>query len=166
MWAGGPPNPVIPIRPHSRAMVGRLTRSAAGSVTLSGRFRAGWHVPDQRNEEADPRRQIGRDRLEDGIGLFGGPLLEPRVCDAPVHRLMLARELRAYLADAVAQRDDVVERLARELVQVLGPPARDVDASLGHGPDRVRVDALGMTSCAEDLHHGARDLLKEGLGQL
>jgi hypothetical protein len=32
MWVGGPPNPMQPIRPHSRAMVARLTRSVGGGL--------------------------------------------------------------------------------------------------------------------------------------
>ena len=34
MWAGGPPNPMAPMRPHSRAILERGTLSLAGSVTI------------------------------------------------------------------------------------------------------------------------------------
>ena len=34
MWAGGPPNPMTPMRPHSRAILERGTLSLAGSVTI------------------------------------------------------------------------------------------------------------------------------------
>jgi hypothetical protein len=47
MCAGGPPNPVIPIRPHSRAIVPSGTRSSPGpsidadSLTLAAARRIG-----------------------------------------------------------------------------------------------------------------------------
>ena len=47
MWVGGPPNPMQPIRPHSRAMVVRRTGSALVSTPTafpakSGRLAGAW----------------------------------------------------------------------------------------------------------------------------
>ncbi len=35
MWAGGPPKPMQPMRPHSRTMVESGTRISAGSVMVA-----------------------------------------------------------------------------------------------------------------------------------
>ena len=36
MWVGGPPNPIQPIRPHSRRIVASDTRARSGAAGLSG----------------------------------------------------------------------------------------------------------------------------------
>ena len=57
-----------------------------------------------------------------------------RVGDAPVQHPRVTRKLRAHLANAVAEADHVVEALGEQLVDVLRPAARDVDAAQSHGP--------------------------------
>ena len=71
-----------------------------------------------------------------------------RVGNAPVHTLGPGRELRAHLANAVAQGDDRVEPLSDELVEVLGAIGADVDATLRKDTDRIGMERLRMASSA------------------
>ena len=85
--------------------------------------------------------------------------LERRVGDAPVHELRVRRELRAHLADAVAQRDHLVEALGDELVEVLGAVRADVDATRPQHADRVRVQRLRVAAGAAGLDRAGRHVL-------
>src|SRR5207247_5377046 len=70
-----------------------------------------------------------------------------RVRDAPVDQPQVAEELRAHLADLVAQGDDVVEPAAGQGVQMAGARVRDVDAVvLTKDPYGVRVKVLFRTT--------------------
>ena len=48
MWVGGPPKPMQPMRPHSRAIVTKPTGSAVGSMSgpVSQNFWPGFRRPD------------------------------------------------------------------------------------------------------------------------
>ena len=58
------------------------------------------------------------------------------------------RGSRAHLAHAIAQRGYEVKTLARELVQVFGATAAEIDATSSHDAYRLRVERLGMTAGA------------------
>ncbi len=95
-----------------------------------------------------------------------GVRLTGRVGDAPVDHLRMAGELRADLADPVAQADHVPEPLPGERVQVLGPAPADVDAVLVHDQHRLRVQRLGLAARAGRLDRVPAELSEQRLGQL
>ena len=76
------------------------------------------------------------------------------------------RGTRADLPDPVADGDHAVEALIEELVEVLGPPARQVDAVGLHHPHRVRMQASRLAAGAERLHAAVGEVLEQGLGHL
>jgi hypothetical protein len=81
----------------------------------------------------------------------------------------MAGELRADLADPVAQRDHVAEPLPGELLQVLGPAPADVDAVLAHDPHRLRVQRLRTLTAAARAGHlnpAPGQLAEQRLGDL
>ena len=92
--------------------------------------------------------------------------LAGRVGDAPVDQLRMAGELRADLANPVAQRDHVAEPLPGELLQVLGPVPADVDAVLAHHPHRLRVQWLGTAARPGHLDRASGQLPEQRLGHL
>ena len=101
---------------------------------------------EEREQEADAGLELGGGALERRVGGAVGRTLERRVGDAPVDELGSRRELRADLANAVAQRDHRVEPLGAELVEVLGAVGADVDARTCAGRGR-RWDAAASGGC-------------------
>src|SRR4051812_11240312 len=112
---------------------------------------------DRSDEEADAGLELGGGALEG--------LVVDWLRDAPVEGLG-ARELAADLAPAVPEADHVVEALARELVEVLGAPRRDVDAALAHHAHGVGVERLGAAARARRADGAAREVCAERLGHL
>src|SRR5690348_15405119 len=126
----------------------RSTRSVpTPAPRCPGRPGAPRLLPEAGEQEADPGPQPGRHPAERGARVR----LAGRVGEAPVDQLRMASELRADLADPVAQRDHVAEPLPGELRQVLGPAPADVDAVLAHHPYRLRVQRLRMAARARHL---------------
>src|SRR4029078_1814963 len=73
-----------------------------------------------KEQEPDPRLELGRKVLERGQG---GPVVRPRergIRDAPVNDLGVRRELRAHLLDPIAQRDHEGAALRDEGADILG----------------------------------------------
>src|SRR4051794_41021879 len=97
-------------------------------------------------QEADTDGELLRDLLERRSALAS------RVGNAPVDRLGAARELGADLADAVAERDHVVEALAGELAQTLGAPAGDVYPAAAHRVHRLVAQRLRPAAGARRAH--------------
>src|SRR5919197_1186858 len=87
---------------------------------------------DRVDEEADASLEFGGGALEGGQRLGVAAGLACRVGDAPMDHVRRARELRADLAHAVAEADHIVEAPVGELVQVLRPLSRDVDAAFAY----------------------------------
>ena len=150
MCAGGPPKPMHPIRPHSRTTV---PRPAWCSMATPRCGRAGSRSG---SAARPPPGGTRRARVR----------LARRVGDAPVDQLRMAGELRADLADPVAQRDHVAEPLPGELLQVLGPAPADVDAVLAHDPHRLRMQRLGTAARAGRLDRAPGQLSEQRLGHL
>src|SRR4051812_18152197 len=89
-----------------------------------------------------------------------------RLADAPVERVRGAGELRADLAHAVAERDDVVEAVGLELAQVLRAPPRDPEAAVAHHAHRLGAERLRVAARAACADRAAGALLDEGLREL
>src|SRR6516162_7521435 len=105
-------------------------------------------VLDEIDEEGDAGRELSGGPLESPIALDVVSALARGIGNAPVDRVRVARELGANLTHAVTQAHHVVEGLARELAQVLGASASQVDPALAHRPDRVRMQRLRMAAGA------------------
>ena len=65
-----------------------------------------------------------------------------------MHTLRFGRELRAHLANAIAQSDDGVEPLRDELFNVFGAVPADVDATRSQDADGIGMKRLRMASSA------------------
>jgi hypothetical protein len=65
-----------------------------------------------------------------------------------MHPLRFGRELRAHLANAIAQGDDRVEPLRDELVKVLRAVTADVDATPSEDANGIRMKRFRMASSA------------------
>src|SRR5690606_13454880 len=115
----------------SSTMYRTLTRSVRSSV-ISCPFRARLQVLDDVKQELDARGEFVRRPGEHRVSVVGVRRLGGRVGHAPVRHPCAPREVRADLADTVAQADHMVEGLTGELVEVLGPAVADVDAALPH----------------------------------
>src|SRR5262245_32398585 len=113
---------------------------------------------DRGQQEADATFEFGGDLLERAVA--------SGVADAPVRRARGALELRADLADAVAERDDDVEAPGRELVQVLRAAAADIDPALAHHPHRLGVQRLRAAARALGRHAAAGARLDQRLRHL
>src|SRR5688572_15996311 len=88
-----------------------------------------WLIGQFLELESDASRELVSGALERGVRGAVRRTLEPRVGHAPVHELRARRELRAHLANAIAERDHLVEALRDELVDVLRAVRADVDVS-------------------------------------
>src|SRR6188472_2278590 len=108
--------------------------SASGMV-LSLQLSGGELSEQQRHAALD----LVGDLLKRGVRLFVTGVEGGGVSDAPVRGDRSPWELRADLAHLVAERDDPVESGAGEAGERLRGATRDVDATLGHDPHRVRV---------------------------
>src|SRR3954468_24511460 len=104
-------------------------------------------------------RQTGDQKVDPLFEFDGGPLerrgavievrsLGGRVRHAPVDGRGPAWELGTDLADLVAQRDDMVELVAGDPIEMRGGVPRDVDASFGHGPHGIGMQRLRMAAGA------------------
>src|SRR3954452_15076161 len=100
------------------------------------------------DEQRDTNLELIGGAAEGGTARVVRVAFGRRVGHAPVGAYRRPGKLRADLSDLVAQRDDAVEMAAGEAAQVLGAPRGDIDAPLGHDPDRVLMQRLGMTSGA------------------
>src|SRR5256885_1221629 len=104
-----------------------------------------WLVK-QSQQERDAGFELTRSAFERGITRAVVRALERRVGNAPVHEARVGWELGTDLADAVAQRDDEVEPLSYELVQVLGSVGADVDATRLHDPHGIGMKGLRIAA--------------------
>src|SRR5215218_2572317 len=102
--------------------------------------------------------ELGSGALERGVVRAIGRSCKCRVRDAPVHEVWVCWKLGTHLSDAVAKRDHVIEVLRRELVQMLGTLRADVDPSLPHDPNRIRVQLLGIGARASTSDRPRRQL--------
>src|SRR5208337_3741021 len=98
--------------------------------------------------------------------LLVGALDLGRIVEPPVERVVVAREDRAGLTGAVADRDDVVEGLAEELCGRLAPGARPVDPDLREHTNGIRIDALRLHAGREGFELGATEISKHRLAEL
>ena len=138
------------IGPQARA--GRRGRPAARSATsMKGRRRADTSVSVRRNaasfSSSEPSTSDGSSR-------------------SPVQRVRGSREHRAGRAGAIADRDDVVERLVQELGDRLAAGGTPVDAGLLDDPERERVDPGHLGARRKDLEVIAAIPLEQRLGDL
>src|SRR4051794_39437931 len=101
---------------------------------------------DRLAEEADARLELSGGALEGRQRLVIGSRLACRVADAPVDRLRCAGKLGTDLAHAVAQADHVVEVLARELGEVFGTAACEINPAPAHHADRIGMQWLGVAA--------------------
>jgi hypothetical protein len=93
---------------------------------------------------------------EDRENLFLGTKGLGRIIEAPVISPHLPRKDRADLVGAAANGDHGVDRAVQELVQVLRPVARGIEADLGEHPHCEGMDVAGGTRAgAMDLHQVA-----------
>jgi hypothetical protein len=83
---------------------------------------------EDRYQVPDAGLDLGRGALEGRVGGLGTARCRCRIRDAPVRAAGVVGELRAGLASAVAQGDDVVEPPTGERCDVAGPLTVDVDA--------------------------------------
>src|SRR6185503_13480446 len=78
----------------------------------------------------------------------------------------LLRKYRARLVRGVTHRDDVVPRLLHELVDDLRRVAAEIDADVGHGSSRERMNTRGLRPRARRLEPIARQRAKKTFGHL
>src|ERR1035441_8574003 len=88
------------------------------------------------------------------------------VFEAPVNAARLDREHGAAFFGVVAHGDHVVEGLAGEVVDVLGPVAADIDAEFRHHGDGFRPDTAGAGSGGVHLHAIAGHVAEQALRHL
>lgn len=72
----------------------------------------------------------------------------------------------AVIFGVIANREDVIERLAEKFVNVLGTVAGDVDAELAHDGDCLWANVAWFGSGARDLEAMARVVAEEAFGHL
>src|SRR5437660_8080102 len=125
-----------------------------------------WPGPEVSKQQSHTGLDLVCDVLERGVRRLVGFACGGGVGDAPVRGDRRPRELRADLADLVAERDDPVESVAGEAGERLRGWAGDVDTSLRHDPYRVRMQRFGMAARAACLDGARRSLLDKGVGDL
>jgi hypothetical protein len=75
-------------------------------------------------------------------------------------------EIRTYLPNAIAERDDVVEAAPGEDAELLRRSAADVDSPLGHDAYCIGMNRLRVAASARCFHLAARDVAEQGFGDL
>src|SRR5262249_36429638 len=88
------------------------------------------------------------------------------VLEAPVQAAGLLRKHRTCLVGGVTYRDHIVPRLLRECVDELRRVPAEIDAGLGHGSHRERMNTCGLSSGARDLEAVCRQRAEKSLGHL
>jgi len=106
------------------------------------------------------------DASENGESLFMGALERGRVFEVAVNRYGVAWEDGAAFLGIVTNGENVVERLAGELVDAFRAMARDVDAQLSHGRDRFRSNLARLDPGAENLEAISRIVPQQAFSHL
>jgi len=83
-----------------------------------------------------------------------------------MERVLRAWEDRACVAGTIADRDHVVEVLAKKLRDRLAAGRRPIDLEFAQDSDSVRIDLRGLGARRDDLEVGAAITLQERLGEL
>src|SRR3954447_18445877 len=140
-----------------------LTRS---SDTIEHHLGVGSRDGDRVEEEVDANVELVGHALERPMRLLlaAGPAAGVR--KAPMDLPLGTRELGADLAHAVTESDHVVERLARELAQMLGAQAADGQAATAHDAKRVRMQGLGSAARADRANRSPGEPLRQDLRDL
>lgn len=83
---------------------------------------------------------------EFGLAVLVGTLHRCGIFEGPMQMLASAGENRAQFHSVIADRDDVIELLPRELINGLRPLAGNVDANLAHDDDCFRTNCGGASA--------------------
>src|SRR4029453_2479945 len=96
-----------------------------------------------------------------------GPVVHSgRISETPMNTLRIVWEDRAHFAHAVADRDDVVEGLVVEDIQMFGLLLADINAHSCHSPHRLRMHRGWLAAGAKGEHARAAEMSQECLGHL
>src|SRR2546428_604694 len=106
---------------------------------------------DQYHEIANPIRQLQCYLFERLVAILFCPLNSSWIDEAPVHALWITGKGGTCLANAIADRHHVVERLVKKRVQVLRSLLADVNAHFCHGLYGKRMKTCGLAASAESL---------------